>query len=168
MKTSVVPAQVTTIEDKIAGSLNLSQLLLLASSVFISFGIYIIVPPNMKFSPIKIIGCFVVFLFLSSMAIRIKGKILAEWLVILISYIARPGIYLYDKNNSYLRNSSEIVKDPENSNPVSEKIITHRPHLSIPPIHAIRLEQTLAKSKAKFNIRATDKGEIYVHITEVE
>ena len=34
MRTTVIPAQITTVEDKIAGSLNLTQILILMIPVF--------------------------------------------------------------------------------------------------------------------------------------
>ena len=50
MKTAIVPAQVTTVEDKVAGNLNLTQLLLIASPVFVRGVIYAVFPPSFEIS----------------------------------------------------------------------------------------------------------------------
>jgi len=48
MKTTTVPAQVTTVEDRLAGNLSLTQLLLLVCPVFVSCLIYVVFPPFIK------------------------------------------------------------------------------------------------------------------------
>ena len=47
MKMTVVPAQVTTVEDRIIGSLGFSQILLLVIPIFVSAGVFALVPPFM-------------------------------------------------------------------------------------------------------------------------
>ena len=48
MKTQVIPAQITTVEDKIVGSLTFSQLLLLLTPVALVALIYAFMPPLME------------------------------------------------------------------------------------------------------------------------
>ena len=74
MKTTTVPAQITTVEDKIAGNLNASQLFLLAVSVFSAFGLYLLFPPSMELTIPKILLCVLSMLFFSSLAIRIRVR----------------------------------------------------------------------------------------------
>ena len=73
MKTTTVPAQVTTIEDRLAGNLSLSQLLLLVCPVFVSCAIYVVFPPFLKISIVKVTLSVSLFIFFGTMAIRIKG-----------------------------------------------------------------------------------------------
>jgi len=54
MRTTIIPAQITTIEDKIAGSLNFSQILLLMAPVLWGTLVYTLFSPVMKIAPYKI------------------------------------------------------------------------------------------------------------------
>ncbi len=74
MKTTTVPAQVTTVEDKIAGSLTLSQLFLLIGPIFIASAIYLIIPPTMHLTIIKCGISFFIWLISGIMAIRAEGQ----------------------------------------------------------------------------------------------
>jgi len=47
MKVTVVPAQVTTVEDRIVGSLGFSQLVLIVTPVFIAAALFAVLPPAM-------------------------------------------------------------------------------------------------------------------------
>lgn len=99
MKTTIIPAQITTVEDKIAGSLNMTQILILMFPVLWTALIYILLPVPMKLSSYKvglIVACVFVCILL---AIRIKEKIIAEWLGIILKYRFRPKYWLFDKND---------------------------------------------------------------------
>ena len=102
MKIRRIPAQITTVEDKIAGSLNLTQMTLLIIPVFVFMAIYVVFAPSMQFAWYKI----PLFILSGSippiLAIRIKEKIVLTWLVILLRYNLRPAYYLFNKNDSYL------------------------------------------------------------------
>jgi hypothetical protein len=89
MKTTTVPAQVTTVEDKIAGSLTLPQLFLLIAPIFVASAIYLIIPPVMHLTIIKCAISFFIWLTGGIMAIRLKDKIVLLWLVVLIHYAVR-------------------------------------------------------------------------------
>lgn len=99
MRTTIIPAQITTVEDKIAGSLNMTQILILMAPILWTALVYTLLVPSMKLAPYKlvlILGATVVCVIL---AIRIKEKIVAEWLGILMTYRLRPKFYLFNKNN---------------------------------------------------------------------
>src|SRR5665213_4365185 len=98
MKVTVVPAQVTTVEDRIAGRLGLSQLLLLAAPIFGGSALYIILPPAMNSSAYKLVIIITLMLICSTMAIRIKGKIVLLWLIVILRYRLRPSYYVFNKN----------------------------------------------------------------------
>ena len=103
MKSTVVPAQITTVEDKIAGSLTFIQIILLVFSLIIGTAFYGLISPKLHLSTIKtilMIGQFVIF---GTLALRYKGRILADWLVIYLRYKARPRVYIYTKNDSLSR-----------------------------------------------------------------
>lgn len=107
MRTTIIPAQITTVEDTIAGNLTLTQILLLLAPVLVATGIYAVLPEKMSFSVYKIVlTIFISFVF-TILAIRVKGKIVLSWLGILLTYFSRPKFYFFDKNNSYARD--EII-----------------------------------------------------------
>jgi hypothetical protein len=119
MKYTIVPAQVTTVEDRIAGNLSMNQLLLLIAPVFLSTVLYVILPPNLHFALYKV-GFMLALLILCCLsAIRIKGKILILWIITISRYNLRPKYYLYNKNSlsgreQYLNATSfieEVTKD---------------------------------------------------------
>jgi hypothetical protein len=103
MKTTVVPAQITTVEDKIAGSLNFIQIILLVFSLIIGTAFYGLISPKLHLSTIKIILMAVQFTFFGTLALRYKGRILADWLVVYLRYKARPRVYVFDKNDIIAR-----------------------------------------------------------------
>lgn len=103
MKTTVVPAQITTVEDRIAGNLNFPQIILLVFSLIIGSAIYAVFPPKIHLSVVKIILIATQFAFFGGLAIRYHGKILAEWFTIYLRYHYRPRVYVFNKNDSALR-----------------------------------------------------------------
>lgn len=121
MKTTVVPAQVTTVEDRIAGSLTLPQIVLLVIPLLTSTAIYVLVPLAMHFSVLKIILILFQFVFFGGLAIRFRSKIIADWLVIYLRYKARPRRYIFTKNDISAReifaphekNADETAEKPE-------------------------------------------------------
>jgi len=99
MKSTVVPAQITTVEDKIAGSLNFIQIILLVFSLIIGTAFYGLIPPKLHLSSLKIALMIIQFAIFGTLALRYQGKILADWLVIYLRFKARPRIYIFTKND---------------------------------------------------------------------
>jgi hypothetical protein len=169
MKSTTVPAQVTTVEDKIAGNLNLAQLLLLAASVFTGFALYIMVPPTMKFSIIKVILCLVVMLVFASLAIRVRGRILALWIGTMLRYNLRPRYYIFNKNESYLREAEIAKADKQEKAEVAQTEETVRqPLLEIPMQKLVQLETAMADPTAQLAFETNKKGGLSVRITEIK
>ncbi|HEY1835216.1 MAG TPA: hypothetical protein VGG13_00120 [Candidatus Saccharimonadales bacterium] len=168
MKSTIVPAQITTVEDKIAGSLTLSQLLLLAAPVFGGAILYILFPPNLRFTPYKIGVSGILLLAFSLMAIRVKGKILLLWAIILARYNLRPRYHIYDKNETHLRDASTEPAEEEAADiPGAEQTaIAALPQLSI--ADTVQLERLLANPQANVTFVPTKKGGLHVTFTEVE
>ena len=99
MRTTIIPAQITTVEDKIAGSLNMTQILILMFPVLWTSLIYIVFAPAMKLVPYKLGLIGVVIMACLILVIRIKDKIVAEWLGVVLRYQFRPKYWLYNKND---------------------------------------------------------------------
>ena len=104
MKTTVVPAQVTTVEDRIIGKLGFSQIVLLMIPVFLSTGIFTLLPPVMNGALHKYVLMALSLITCGILSIRVKGKIIALWLVTVLRYNLRPKYYLFDKNTTAFRN----------------------------------------------------------------
>lgn len=169
MKSTTVPAQVTTVEDKIAGNLNLAQMLLLAASVFGGFALYIIIPPSMKFSVVKIILCLTVMLALAALSIRVKGRILALWIGTILRYNLRPRYYIFNKNDSYLRDSEPTAKDePEKAKRQEAETEEKHPLFEIPMKKLVQLETAMADPTAQLAFETNKKGGLHVRITEIK
>lgn len=99
MRTTIIPAQITTVEDKIAGSLNFAQILLLMLPVLWGTLVYAIFIPTMKLAPYKVSLVLLVSAISLILAIRVKDKIIAEWIGILLRYKLRPKFYIFNKND---------------------------------------------------------------------
>jgi hypothetical protein len=106
MKSTVVPAQITTVEDKIVGSLNFMQIILLVFSLIIGTAFYGLISPKLHLSTLKMILMIAQFTVFGLLALRYKGRILADWLVIILRYKARPRVYIFTKNDALSRELS--------------------------------------------------------------
>ena len=109
MKSTIVPAQVTTTEDKIVGNISVTQLILLVTPVFVGGISYALMPPSLNFSLYKVFLVLILFIVFGVMAIRIKGRLVMQWVLILRTFNARPRYYVFNKNVVAHRN---ITKDP--------------------------------------------------------
>ena len=90
MRTQVIPAQITTVEDRIAGNFSLTQILILLAPVFLATIVFVVLPPTLILTWFKV-GLIIVFgIFSITLAIRIKGKLVIHWIVILLKYNVRP------------------------------------------------------------------------------
>jgi hypothetical protein len=103
MRTRVIPAQITTVEDKIVGSLNLMQIIMLMIPIFFMTLTYVVLPPSMSFVIYKLILFVLVLVLCVGLSLRIKGKVVVNWLEVLLSYKFRPKYHIYNKNETNLR-----------------------------------------------------------------
>lgn len=167
MKITVVPAQVTTVEDKIMGSLSLSQLMILLLPVFIGAALFAILPLAMGSSIYKyvLIGFLAVICLILS--IRIKGKIVALWIVTILRYNLRPKYYLFNKNVTTLRTDYAEPKREETKTESKSK--THT--FSVPRLGTLETAKVLAAIEnpaSNLRFETTKKGGLHVRLTEVE
>jgi hypothetical protein len=168
MRSTIVPAQITTVEDKIAGNLGLSQLLLLVTPIFGGSALYVALPPFFDYSVYKlvIIVCFAVLCGI--LAIRVKGKILFQWIMTISSYNLRPKYYVFDKNSGYLREPDHKYHQPELTRATAkpEKTIKELlPRLS--PAELFQMERLATSPGANLHFKTNRKGKLSVHITKV-
>jgi len=168
MKVTVVPAQVTTVEDRIIGNLGFSQMLLMIIPIFVSAGLFTLLPPFMGSALYKYLIMGILALVCCILAIRIKGKILALWLVTILRYNIRPKYYLFNKNTSAFRQDYPPIvelKTEEKTKEVKNER-TALPRLNTP--ETARVLATIENPAAKFRFETTKKGGLNVRLTEIE
>lgn len=157
MRTTVIPAQITTVEDKIAGNLNLAQILLLLGSLFIAVFIYAVLPAKLQFSLYKLPLIILGFITCATLALRIKGRIVLNWLFILAGYYLRPGYYVANKNDIYLR---DVIltpvakrKDKKAGSPAKVK-----QEAKVPKFDPRSVERVLGISRNRLSFRFDREG----------
>jgi PrgI family protein len=169
MKTTTVPAQVTTIEDKIAGNLSLTQLILLAAPVFIGAALYAVMPPNFQYALYKVAVLLLLIICFGSLAIRIRGMLIIQWVVIFFHYNMRPRYSLYDKNNPYLRTEIPKLLPKPVAAVEAEKSPKHMlPLVELATAERVKFEEIMRNPNAKLMFRTNKKGALNVTISEVE
>lgn len=103
MRATTIPAQITTVEDKIAGNLNITQVTLLGIPIIFAAVAYTIFPPTFNFAWYKLPITLMVTLICVTLSLRIRGKVLVNWLFVVMKYNLRPRYYLFNRNDDYLR-----------------------------------------------------------------
>jgi hypothetical protein len=169
MRISIVPAQITTVEDKIAGNISVQQAMLLGVPVLFGFIIALVFPPSGQFVAYKIAIVTGLFVICGSLAIRIKDRIVAQWLKLFVIYSARPLHYVYDKNSTYLRSTeaeeAAVSDEVIDMQPINKPMVTSS---NISPKEFVRLEQFATDTRAGMKFEVGKKGELNVRITEVK
>ena len=166
MKVTVVPAQVTTVEDRIAGNLGMSQLMLLAAPIFGGSALYIILPPSLHSATYKLVAVGILAVLSCLLAIRVRGKIVLLWLIVLLRYNLRPRYYIFDKHSLHGREQFEPVyvqPEPE----LKQRTARLRKRLSLSTAEIAKLQAVMENPAAKLSFE-TKKGGLYVRITEIK
>jgi hypothetical protein len=166
MKVTAVPAQVTTVEDRIVGSLGFSQLVLVVAPVFIAAGLFAVLPPFMGSAVYKYVIMGILAFLCCVLAIRIRGKILATWLIVILRYNLRPKYYLFDKNVATLRENYPMRQEKEEVAPVKTKKQNIRPRLGIP--ETAKVLAIIENPAAKIRFETGKKGNLHARLTEIE
>lgn len=168
MKTTVVPAQITTVEDKVAGNLSVIQLFLLTLPVFLNGALFALFPPVAKITALKVTVGVVLVIVCMGLAIRIKGKLLLTWLAVMARYSLRPRYYIFNKNDLYLRQNPRqvtVIHKPVQS--TKKKIPkTNSPLIPIPEL--VKLQAALADPRSHFRMQTNRKGDMNVYINEIK
>jgi hypothetical protein len=169
MRTTIVPAQVTTVEDRIAGRLGLTQLLLLITPIFGGSAIFVILPPFFAYATYKVVLITCVAALCALLAIRIKGRILLFWAVTLLRYNMRPRYYLFNKNSAHTR---EIVLpadiEDESAEETTAQTATTIRKINLSTAERVQIEDLRSNPNANVHVTTNKKGELRVHLTEVQ
>lgn len=162
---AIVPTQITTVEDKLVGGFTVRQFMLLAVPITLFILLLVLLPPRADVVTYKVvISCLVAFIAMP-LAIKIKGKLLLDWLIVVIRYMARPRYYVYDKNTSYLR---AMPREPRKTKAEQKKVAkTHDlfEAKTLPAKERLRL-QSLIDQGMSVSVEVSKKGELHVIVTE--
>lgn len=166
MKVQRIPAQITTVEDKIAGNISLTQIALFIVPVFWAMIIFTLFTPIMDLALYKLPVIIIPSLLVLTLAIRIKGKLILNWLIVLITYNTRAKYYIFDKNDMYLRTLDlpQVEKSQKKTEIRTKEVkpATHTPNLG----ELIRLDRILSNPNVSFSIKAAKKGGVYVALEQ--
>lgn len=174
MRVSVVPAQVTTVEDRIIGCLGFMQILILVSAILCGAGVFVMLPPMMGEAWYKYGIIAAVLVVGSTLSIRVRGVILAHWVGIIVRYNQRPMYYVADKNTAAYRQRDKD-KDKDKDDQAHMSVHAHASSGAASRHQPVHLDAS-ARAKARAviddpaaHIRiATDtKGGVHVRITQV-
>jgi hypothetical protein len=167
MKSTIVPAQITTVEDRIAGNFTFSQLAVLTAPVAISASMYILLAPKLQLSLVKFLLMAVVFVVICPLAIRIRDKTVAAWLVLYTRYALRPRVYVHTKADPVHRTIGL-----SNSEPTTEIETGHekKPAAYVPqPVHEqLRIKELLEDPALSVSFEFAQNGGVDVSLTPVK
>lgn len=167
MRTTVVPAQITTVEDRIAGNLTFAQVLLLVASLIVAGAMYMSLPPHLHLGSLKLSLICLQFVILGGLALRVRGRIVADWLVLYPRFASRPRVYLFTKNDLIGRDvvSAEQKQVAKASAP-AKKIVAP---VSAPSLEdQDRIGNLLDNPSLTVRFALAKKGGIDVSLTPVE
>lgn len=164
MRSQVIPAQITTVEDKIAGNLNLTQIMLLLFPAFWATFVFTLFNPRLHLALYKLPLIVAVLIICLALSLRLKGKVVLNWALTIFKYNLRPKYYVFNKNDSYLRTLDLPVFEKKQSpkpvkTTVKEEIKVKAP-VSIGNL--IRFDNLLANPKFSFSFKESRKGGLNV------
>lgn len=160
MKATVVPAQITTVEDKIAGNLSVTQLLLLIAPVMLTGMMFAFVPPLLQLTGLKLALALIAGLTCASLALRIRGTLLVYWLLTISRYNRRPRFHVLDKNEPYLRYIETPFKlsTTESKNHIDKAPLRSTSLQQLATVEVVRLQAAMADPRSKFQLLARKGG----------
>lgn len=157
MTSVAVPAQITTVEDKVFAGLTPLQLGLMTTPLCVGFLAYAAMPPSFRMVLYKLVGVILLEIIGLAASIRIKDQILVKWIVIKMRYNLRPRYYVYNKNDAYLRESAKPT--PTSAKEESEPVETTRASKSQLDIaQVVKLESIMADPRAKMRFVMGKEG----------
>lgn len=165
MRTQTIPAQITTVEDRIAGNLSFTQIIILMKPVLLAAAIFMILPPSMQITWYKSIVVAIAFVIAIILSIRVKGKIVLHWLVTIGRYNLRPKYYVFDKNEPYMR-TLDLVKDVAIS-AKTKKVQATDKSKNVKPVRVSSLLQ-LQELQSGLSFKVGKKGGLNVAFEQVK
>ena len=170
MRTQVIPAQITTVEDKIAGNLNGTQLFLMMIPILYTTLDYAVFYPHMHVTGIKIISALIVLVTSVLLSLRIKGKVVFNWMIVILAYNLRPKYYVCNKNDTYLRNLDLIIPEKRHHTFTSDSHVAKKDSSTVPEYQIqelLQLERLVGNTKLGLRFRSNRKGGLNVAFNKI-
>ncbi|MDD4135782.1 MAG: hypothetical protein PHN66_01795 [Candidatus Shapirobacteria bacterium] len=169
MRTTIIPAQITTVEDKIAGNLNLTQILILMVPVFITAVVFVLIPPTMKLVGYKLILILFFLVICLILALRIKGRVLFNWLLILGQFKLRPKIFVFNKNDNYLREVEvEILEKKKKVKEIKTIKLISQKEQALVEAETVRFLDFINDKNNSLSFKLSDKGGLNVAFEQIK
>jgi len=169
MRTTIIPAQITTVEDKIAGNLNLTQILILMMPVFWTTILFAFVPPVMKLAWYKVPLILIVLVICLVLALRIKGRVVFNWLILLLKFKVRPAYFIFNKNDNYLREVEIPIKEKKQKVSVVKAIKTLvKKENELAQVESVKFLHIINDQKNSLSFKLSDKGGLNVAIEQIK
>jgi len=163
MRTTIIPAQITTVEDKIAGNLNLTQIFILMVPVFFTTILFVFIPPTMRLVWYKVALILIFSSICLILAIRIKGRVLFNWFLILCQFKLRSRLFVFNKNDDYLREVElEVLEKKSKVNEVKTVKIISKKEKELVEAEAIKFLYFVKDQKNSLSFKLSDKGGLNV------
>lgn len=167
MRTTVIPAQITTIEDKIAGSLNLTQVFILMMPVFLATILFAFIPPLMKLTWYKVISILVVSAVSLILSLRVKGRVVFNWLFILLRYNLRPKYYVFSKNDIYLRSVETPIETKKVTAKKTVKTIKKMVN-ELAEVEAVKFSNIINNRNTSLSFKLNREGGLHVAVEQIK
>jgi len=167
MKVTVVPAQITTVEDKIAGNLTFPQVLLLVGSLMLAGAVYVLMPQRAHLSPEKLAVMLGQFTILGTLALRVRGRLVADWLVLLLRFRSRPRVYIFTKNDLEFRDVTVAVPEKEQAT-IPTQLPVKAVAVPLSFEEEVRMERMLANPSVTVRFALSKKGGMDVSLAQAE
>jgi hypothetical protein len=169
MKRSIVPAQITTVEDKVLGNLSPIQAGLISVPLVIGVLFYVVLPKHFHFETYKLALLLGLELIGATLSIRINDQMLAFWLAMRLQYNLRPRFYIYDKNDTYLRNIPTETEATPAKAPKSQASTKQVELPKIPVSAVVRMEEIMADASVNLRFKTDKNGKgLYAIANEIK
>lgn len=167
MRTQIIPAQITTVEDKIAGNLTLTQIVLMMLPVMFVTILYSLLPPVMILNLYKIAISLIFTVISLFLSIRYKGKIILSWLLVIAKFNLRPKYYVFNKNSI---DNRKIVKEKviKKSKSIKETKANNLEFTQYPKVKdLLQLDNIIAREKLNLSYKVGKKGSLHVAFEQI-
>lgn len=166
MKRSIVPAQITTVEDRVLGNLTPYQAGLISLPLIFGVLFYATLPPHFHLKLYKIAIIAGLELIGAILSIRKNDQMLIIWLITRLRYNLRPRYYVYDKNDTYLRNIPEFAPMTA-ENKAAKEVAKPAEAKEVTVYDAVRIEEIMSDERVNLRFK-TRNGRLHVVANEIE
>lgn len=135
--------------------------------VFWTAIVYSLFIPQLKFAIYKLPVIGIVMVICLFLAIRIKEKLILNWLMVFATYNLRPKYYVFNKNDRYLRIMDIPSFAKRKNNQLKKSLALNQDASQTKSVslkELIRLDGMITNPKYTFSLKSTKKGGLNVAI----